>query len=85
MDKQGLPDFESMIDDFMYSGWGDVKREDGKVFVFIHGDWIPVYDWKGRYEFTGARTLVAFARHFFVKGMQTQKEHVQTETTKGEL
>lgn len=85
LDKNGLPDFEAMIDNYMYLGW-DVKRENGVAYVFMNGEWVPFRDWHyGSYDFGGARNLIAFARHFFVKGMQAQKEHEQAKADPGEL
>jgi len=63
-------DFENEIDDFIFGGFVDwIRRDDTGCYAFIKDDWIPVVDWKDRYQFTGARSLSAFARYFYNLGM----------------
>lgn len=72
------------IDRFVYGGYTDeIKRVPNPlhaayddVFVKMHGDWIPVEDWKKKHELPGARDLTYLARHFQLLGERELKKEL---------
>lgn len=68
--------FEQEVDDFIFGGFVDwVRRDETGCYVFIQDAWIPVVDWKEKYEFPGARNLTSLARYFYNLGqMEARKE-----------
>ncbi len=69
-------DFVQEVDDFIFGGFVDwIRRDETGCYVHIQDGWIPVVDWRKKYEFPGARNLTNLARYFFNLGqMEMQKE-----------
>ena len=62
-------DFVQELDDFIFGAYVDlVRRDETGCYVFIQDAWIPVVDWKKKYEFPGARGLTQLARYFYNLG-----------------
>ena len=61
--------FEDEVDDFIFGGFVDwIRRDETGCYVYIQDAWIPVVDWKNKYEFPGARDLTSIARYFYNLG-----------------
>ena len=61
------------IDTFIYGGYADaLKRTPAGTYVLPHGDetWLPVEDWKKKYQFPGGRTLEHIAKWFYEMGLR---------------
>lgn len=65
--------FTDEIDTFFYGGYADeLLRTPTGTFVKMHGqeDFIPVEDWKKKYQFPGGRTLKHIAKWFYEMGLR---------------
>lgn len=70
-------DFEQEIDDFVFGGFVDyVKRNETGCYAQIHDDWIPVVDWKDKYEFPGARDLSSLARYIHSLALLSLRDEI---------
>ena len=72
--KNSDRDFEKEIDDFIFGGFVDwVRRDETGCYVLTRDAWIPVVDWKKKYEFSGARNLSYLARYFYNLGQMEMR------------
>ena len=74
-------DFVQEVDDFIYGGFVDwIRRDETGCYVYIQDVWIPVEDWKKKYQLIGARDLTHLARYFYNLGqMEKRGEHPDRE------
>lgn len=73
-------DFEKEIDDFIFGGFVDwVRRDETGCYVLIQDAWIPVVDWKKKYQFSGARNLSYLARYFYNLGQMEMGKRDKSE------
>ncbi len=85
MEEKMKRNFTDEIDTFFYGGYADeLMRTPKGTFVKPYGqeDFIPVEDWKKKYQFLGGRGLEHLAKWFYEMGLRDgldQKINAQLE------